>query len=111
MRHARKRADANHFEIARHLRGLGLGVIDIHHGSLGADLLVPHHKTGEPHFIELKDPAQPPSGRKLTESERDMQARYPRHWHLCLTLEDVLRAIGLIVDVPASYATDKVTLP
>lgn len=96
MFRSRHRADGNHFPVLASLRRLGLAPFDTHNYGIGCDFMLPHVRDGSPHFFELKDPAQPPSGRKLTESELAMQARYPQHWHLALTVEDVLRAIGLV---------------
>ncbi len=70
-------------------------VIDVHNTSIGCDLIARNVRTGAPELLEIKDPNQPPSGRRLTESELKLQRIFPRHFHVVLTSDDALAAVGL----------------
>lgn len=98
MGYARKRTDGCHQRLGAVARQIDPFAIDTHvFGAIGCDYLARNIRTGEPAFLEFKDPAQPPSARKLTANEETMRAQYPRHWHLCLTEDDVRRALGMNV--------------
>ena len=68
MRRAAK-VDANQAHIVAALRAIGATVQSIAAVGKGApDLLVGYG--GQNYLLEIKDPAQPPSGRRLTDHER-----------------------------------------
>ncbi len=94
----RHRQDGNHRPITRDLARV-TEVIDVHNTSMGCDLIARNVVTGAPELLELKDPAQPPSARKLTDSERKLQAMFPRHFHVVLTFDDALVAVGMPIAV------------
>lgn len=96
----RHRQDGNHRPITRDLCKV-TEVIDVHNTSMGCDLIARNVLTGAPELLEIKDPSQPPSGRRLTESELKLQRMFPRHFHVVLTLGDALDAVGLTY--PATY--------
>jgi len=104
MSYQRKRTDANHARLGKVARQIDPTAIDTHvFGAIGCDYLARNIKTGEPAFLEFKDPDKPPSERQLTDNEKAMQAAYPRHWHLCMTEDDVRRALGLTVVVALDF--------
>lgn len=102
MSYNRKRTDANHARLGAVARQIDPAALDTHtFGELGCDYMARNIRTGAPMFLEFKDPAKPPSERKLTDNERTMQLHYPQNWRLCMTEDDVRRALGL--DVPMEF--------
>lgn len=89
MRRAARR-DRNHGELVRHAEGLGMSVLELDRLPGCLDLLVGY--CGRDSLVEVKDPQQPPSHRKLTPAERDLcqrwKGRSPAIW---LTQADVER--------------------
>ena len=93
-----RRVDANQPAMVKELRAiLGDGAVRsmAHAGDGLPDIIVAHG--GQSWLFEIKDPAQPPSARKLTDDE----AKFHAAWLLAggqvdvvLTTEDVLFAIG-----------------
>jgi hypothetical protein len=82
-RHGKR--DGNHQALREQLRGVGISVLDL--GSLGngcPDLLAGNARGNI--LLEVKDPTQPPSARKLTEAEATFFAtwRGPRAVVECL---------------------------
>lgn len=103
MSYSRRRTDANHVRLGKIARQIDPGALDCHaFGAIGCDFLARNIRTGRPTFLEVKDPAQPPSARQLTDNEVAMQARYPSDYFVCLTEDDVRRALGL--NVPSETA-------
>jgi hypothetical protein len=68
------RVDGNQADIVRQLRGIGASILHCHVLKNAFDLLVGYR--GRTFLIEVKDPAQPPSARKLTAGE----ARFRDEW-------------------------------
>jgi hypothetical protein len=67
-----KRRDGNHKTIGDYLRAQGWSVLDIADHGDG----VPDYAVSKPRFaalVEVKDPEQPPSKRKLTEKEQKVK--------------------------------------
>lgn len=58
------------------------------------DLVVGHR--GRTYLFEVKDPAQPPSARALTTAEQTFEQSWGGHYAVVLTLEDCLRAMGIV---------------
>ncbi len=90
----RHRQDGNHRPITRSLVKV-TDVLDVHNTSIGCDLIARNVLTGATEFLELKDPNQPPSKRSLTDSEKKLQSMFPHRFHVILTLDDALVAVGL----------------
>ncbi len=63
----RKRTDANHAAIMRHLRTLGCSVKDVSMVPGFVDLVVGTGRVTE--LVEIKDGSKPPSAQKLTPAE------------------------------------------
>lgn len=61
------RVDANQPEIVAAVRRIGATVLHLHQLKNAFDLLVGYR--GKNYIFEIKDPAQPPSKRQLTEGE------------------------------------------
>ncbi len=94
MRQRISRTDRTHAPLAKVARQLDPGGLDCHaFGPLGCDHLGRHVRTKEPRFLEFKDPLLPPSKRALTDNELAMQARFPEHYFVCMTTEDVVAAL------------------
>jgi hypothetical protein len=92
MRHACA-TDGNHATIRDGLRAAGLWVWDTHRVGGGfPDLLV---WRGRFVLLEVKDPAQPPSKRALTELEDAFHLGCPGPVHVVETLEAAFDAVGL----------------
>ena len=91
-----KRKDGNHNEIQRALSSVTV-VDDISWIGRGfGDLMAEHIKTRKIVFIEIKDPSQKKSARKLTESEKEFHLRWNNHVKVVETVEQAYRAIGVI---------------
>ena len=88
---SRHRADGPHWDILAGLKRITIA-LDIHNGSLGADILAKHVKSGSPVLLEVK----PDAKAKLTPRETALAAVFPDHWRRVNTLEDALRAVGAL---------------
>lgn len=70
-----KRVDGNQAEIVRALRGIGASVVCTHTLGQGmTDLVVDYH--GRTCLMEIKDPLQPPSKRRLTPAQAEFHAAW-----------------------------------
>lgn len=104
MNYTRRRTDSNHAKLGKVARQIDPGALDTHvFGAIGCDYLARNIKTGEPILLEFKDPDKAPWERGLTANEKAMKERYPRHWRLCMTEDDVRRALGLDVVVALDF--------
>ena len=65
----RSRPDDNQSQVVKDLRKLGYSVLPVGQFALGFDLIV--GRNGRNFLFELKDPAKPPSARKLTKAETE----------------------------------------
>ena len=86
--------DANERAILNALTDLGVWYCQMHREA-GFDLLLAFR--GRLYICEIKDPAQPPNKRKLTENEGKTWGKLAYHgipYAICETLDDVLRIIG-----------------
>ena len=81
------RRDANHAEIVRYLRELGMSVLEVHSVAGALDLVC-----GMGHIdvrVEIKDGSKPPSARRLTEAEAKTMAEWRgRPPVILMSLED-----------------------
>lgn len=92
MRRASRRDD-NHLSIVQALRKCGIFVWDT--AGLGSGF--PDAMTyfrGRIELLEIKNPAKPPSGRRLTPAEEKFKHLFPGTVHVVLTVDDALKAIG-----------------
>jgi hypothetical protein len=86
------RIDANQPAIVAALRGIGASVLHLHTLKNCFDLLVGYR--GRTFLMEVKDPAQPPSKRRLTEGEAQFKAQWRGStYHVVQTVDE---AIGLV---------------
>jgi hypothetical protein len=86
--------DANEAAIVRDLRLLGVWCLPMHREA-GFDLLLGFR--GRLYAVEIKDPAQSPSARRLTANEINTQralALVDVPYCVCETLADVLASLG-----------------
>jgi hypothetical protein len=86
------RVDGNQPAIVAALRAIGAYVLHTHQLKNCFDLLVGYR--GRTHLMEIKDPAQPPSARKLTPGE----AKFREEWkgspyHVVETVDEAIRII------------------
>ncbi|MGI4872467.1 MAG: hypothetical protein ACRYFX_14975 [Janthinobacterium lividum] len=86
------RVDANQAAIVRALQAVGATVLHTHQLKNCFDLLVGYR--GRTFLMEVKDPAQPPSARRLTEGE----AKFRDEWrgspyHVVHTPDEAIRII------------------
>lgn len=61
--------------------------------------LVARRRGGPVTFLEVKDGRLPPSRRALTLPEQAFQAKWGDAYHVVLTVEDALRAVGVLRSV------------
>jgi hypothetical protein len=90
-RHA-ARIDGNQPDLVKQIRALGASVQHIHTVGRGVpDLLVGHRGTN--YLLEVKDPAQPPSKRKLTEPEALWHSDWRGQVSIVETIEDFIALV------------------
>lgn len=94
------RRDPNHHKIKQALLRAGRPVKDVaQYPGLGCDLLTEHIR-GHLVLLEVKDGTKPPSARRLTESEKELRALFPKSFVEVLSVEGALRAVGLLPALP-----------
>ena len=81
-----QRSDGNQTDIVKRYRAHGASV-DVVSQWRPYDLIVAVMTIVD--LVEVKDPAQPPSGRKLTDNERDFHEKWPSPIKIILTIDDV----------------------
>jgi hypothetical protein len=91
MRRAAK-VDANQAQIVQQLRRCGYTVLPTHQLKNAFDVLVGAH--GLNFAFEIKDPAKPPSARKLTPGEQAFQEKWRGQVATVTTLEECLEVIN-----------------
>ncbi len=92
MRRAAK-TDGNHLEIMQALQHCGYSVQSLAAVGLGCpDLMV--GRNGRVWLLEVKDPAQVPSKRKLTKDQKRWHAAWRGHVAVVETVEQALAAVG-----------------
>lgn len=85
--------DGNHHLIRAALSALGpLDMSGV--PGVGCDLIVPHFWRKRPTFIEIK--ANKYEAKRLTPSELRLQAAFPDDYFVVVTVDDALRAVGLV---------------
>ena len=87
--------DGNQSDIVRALRKVPGVSVAITSGVAGGfpDIAVGYRS--RTFLFEIKDPAKPVSGRKLTEAEEIFHSAWAGHVRIALTVDDILKEIGL----------------
>ncbi|MGI4863712.1 MAG: hypothetical protein ACRYFZ_07280 [Janthinobacterium lividum] len=86
------RVDANQPEIVKALRAIGATILHTHQLKNCFDLLVGYR--GRTFLMEVKDPAQPPSKRHLTEGEAEFKATWRGSpYHVVHTADEAIAII------------------
>lgn len=102
-----KRTDQNQSEIVTALRQAGATVQPLHTVGRGCpDVLVGFR--GANYLIEVKNPAQKPSARKLTPDEAQWHAAWRGQKAIVETADEALRAIGSLATDQASSQGQRV---
>ena len=87
------RIDANHSQIVRELRQMGATVLSLANiGSGCPDLLVGWR--GKNVALEIKDPTQPPSKRRLTDDEKAFHLAWQGQVAVVETTEEALKILS-----------------
>jgi hypothetical protein len=83
------RVDANQPAIVERLRAIGASVLLVHQLKNCFDALVGYR--GRTHIMEIKDPSQPPSKRKLTPGEAKFRDEWRgSEYHVVHTFDEAL---------------------
>ena len=91
----RARTDGNHRAVIDALRQIpGVSVADTSRLGQGFPDCVVGYR-GMSYLLEIKDPAQPPSKRRLTPDEQAWFDRWRGHAEVVETIEQALKAIGV----------------
>lgn len=86
--------DANHKDVTAVYRKAGVWFRDVSsYLGFGCDLIA-RHRDGYIVAIEIKDPAKPPSARKLKPSEAELMEAFPNFFRIVLDERDALAAVG-----------------
>lgn len=88
-----RRTDGNHSTIVNQCRRLGFSVFSTHTVGDGFVDIVVGHK-GRNYLFEVKDPAQPPSKRKLTPDEVKFHESWRGQIDVVECVEDILRIVN-----------------
>jgi len=88
-----RRRDGNHKQLVDQLLGVGYSVLDTADLGHGApDLVV--GANGINLLLEVKNPEQPPSKRKLTPQEQDFCNDWRGQYDVVETIDDVIRIVA-----------------
>jgi hypothetical protein len=83
------RVDANQPAIVKGLRAIGASVLHLHQLKNCFDLLIGYR--GQTFLMEVKDPSQPPSKRKLTEGEEAFREAWRGSpYHVIHTVDEAI---------------------
>lgn len=98
------RKDGNHADIRREVQRLGWSWFDAADYGCPFDAIV--GASGVSLLVEVKDPAKPPSERRLTPKERE----FAEGWHgshiVALTTEDIAEAMRALIEFGGLPALD-----
>jgi hypothetical protein len=98
------RVDGNHAAIVRQFKAVGASVHDVHQVPNGFDILVGYR--GLNFIFEIKDPAQPKSGRKLTAGETAFKDTWRGgEYHVIETFDEGLKIITTPPKTPKNFPT------
>ena len=92
-----KRIDGNQNEVVKNLRkvpGVTVAITSMVGGGF-PDIVVGYR--GENLLIELKDPSQPKSARKLTKPEQKFHDTWMGSYYVCETATEILELLGVNV--------------
>jgi len=95
------KVDGNQGDIVAALEAVGASVQSL--AAVGAgcpDLLVGYHGTN--YALELKDPAQAPSDRRLTPMQKKWHAEWKGRAHLVETVDQALLVVGAVKQARAA---------
>jgi hypothetical protein len=96
------RVDENHAAIVAGLRRIGASVLDIHQLPNCFDILVGYRR--RTFLVEIKNPLQPKSARKLTDGERAfMETWQGSEYHVIETLNEVIKIITENPKTPKNF--------
>lgn len=88
-----RRADGNQKALVEQMRSIpGLSVVHTHTVGKGLPDLILGYK-GRNYLVEVKDPSQPPSKRKLTPDEVEFHESWTGSIHIVEKIEDVIKII------------------
>jgi len=88
-----RKRDGNHKQLVDQLLGVGYSVLDTADLGHGApDLVI--GANGLNLLLEIKNPDQPPSKRKLTPGEQDFRSNWRGQYDVVETLDDVIRVVA-----------------
>jgi len=90
-----RRRDGNHASTIAAFKALGCSVIDL--GSVGrgvGDLLVGYG--GLTIMVEIKNPLQPPSKRKLTKAQEELRRDWTGGCRLVVTSDDIVDTVAVL---------------
>lgn len=98
MIHRRKRVDQNQLAIVNALLAAGCGVLNLSAVGEGCPDILAHGPTAPwaLALIEIKNGALSPSRRKLTNAQERLHADWKAPIHVCKTVEEALRAVGVM---------------
>lgn len=85
--------DANHGTILRGLHRLGIWARDTHEVGDGFPDIIAHGRSGFV-LLEVKDPAQPPSRRRLTDAEEAFHGSCPGPVAVIHTIQEAVEELG-----------------
>lgn len=92
MPRLRARVDGNQKELVKQLRAIGCSVaVTSQLGKGFPDIVVGYR--GVNYLCEIKDPAKPPSNRKLTEAEDKFSVEWRGQYCIIESLEDFLKEV------------------
>ena len=104
------RVDGNHAEILATARSIGASVLDTHQLPNCFDALIGYR--GREFIIEIKDPAQPKSGRKLTPGEASFRDAWRgSEYHIIETGAELIKVLTAPPKTPKNFPSYQHPLP
>ena len=91
----RASVDANQAQIVAELRAVGVTAFSIAQIGKGKGDIIAGFR-GQNYMFEIKDPAQPPSKRKLTPDEEIFHGEWKGQIDIVLTVEDAMEIMGIL---------------
>ncbi len=88
-----KKTDRNQAELMKQIRQCGWSVVSLHTVGRGVPDLAVGAK-GLNFFLEVKDPNQPPSKRKLTPDEQEFFRTWQGMVHIVHCIDDVIKIVN-----------------
>ncbi len=91
-----KRVDDNQKSIVKGLRAVGCSVLSLAEIGHGVPDVLAYHPRSGLHLIEIKNPDQPPSKRRLTPDEQNFHLTWRGPIHIVETIDEALKMLGVI---------------